>query len=523
MTLTSNTVRRFLGAVSLSDLPLLLFMIVYSFLLFQNLGYFSPMWDEAVQMQSGVDASRMAPTFPSNPIQTIKAYIRWYPYFPPLNAFLLAFSYAILGISEFSARLVPVLLSLLGLAVVYFAGRKAWGRTAGIIASITLAATPTYFNMSRVAMVDIPVTTFFALSLLLFYTGYEHRKYGQLIFSGVFLAIAFLAKYPALLALLIMAAYMGLKRFYFRDGLSWRAIACFSLALELAFLLVLPWTYILTTTTTSWRGWYKQVEPGKEYKWLMAENWLGSCQVIIKQMTWILAIFAVLALVYALWSRKKVDLFLSSWAVVIFLAFVPIHKDPRYTMLYLPAFALMVGRFITEVGKRINVLFSSRGLLASRNIGRIAQVLLVVALVALLTCPQFVSYGTRPAGLRVPLYDTFQYVVPRTPLGSYVVVLLQCNYFSQPVAYFYLSMVGGRGIHIDAYPGRAVDWYDPGPLNITDLGEFCADKNAVYALLWSGSPYADQWLPVLLNTHSFNLETRIGEPNNWIYVFKYLG
>jgi len=523
MSLTLHGTRRFLRAVNFGDLPFLLFIIVYGFLLLRNLGYFSPAWDEAVQMQSGVDMSRLAPTFLSNPVYTIKAYIRWYPYFPPLNAILLAFSYAFLGISELSARLVSVSLSLLGLVIVYLAGRKAWGRTAGIIASITLAATPTYFNMSRVAMVDIPVTIFFALSLLLFYSGYEQQKYGHLILSGVFLAAAFLAKYPALLALPVMATYIVLKRLYFRDGLSWRAIACFSLALELAFFLVLPWTYILTTTTTRWRGWYKQVEPGKEYKWLMTENWLGSCQVIIKQMTWILAVVAVLALAYALWTRKEVDLFLVSWVAVVFLAFVPIHKDPRYTMLYLPAFALMIGRLIADVGKRINVLFSRGNLLKERNDGRIAQFLLVVVFVGLLTCPQFIDYSVRPAGLNVPLYDTFQYVAPRTPSGSYVVVLLQCNYFSQPAAYFYLSMVGGRGIHIDAYPGRAVDWYDPGPLNITDLGEFCADKNVVYAILWSGSPHVDEWLPVLLNAPNFSLETKVGEPDNWVYIFKYLG
>ncbi|MEM2851496.1 MAG: glycosyltransferase family 39 protein [Candidatus Bathyarchaeia archaeon] len=522
MGLTLHGARRLLGTISFGDLPFLLFMIVYGFLLLRNLGYSSPAWDEAVQMQSGVDMSRLASTFFSNPVYMIKAYIKWYPYFPPLNAILLAFSYAFLGISELSARLVTVSLSLLGLVVVYFAGRKAWGRTAGIISTITLAATPTYFNMSRIAMVDIPETVFFALSLLLFYSGYEHKKYEQLILSGVFLAAAFLAKYPALLALPVMAAYILLRRFYFREGLSWRAIACLSLALELAFFLVLPWTYILTTTTTRWRGWYKQVEPGKEYKWLMAENWLGSFQVIIKQMTWILAVVAVLSLIYAFRSRKKVDLFLISWVAIVFLAFVPIHKDPRYTMLYLPAFALMIGRFIADAGKRVNVLFSRSSLLIARN-GQIAQFLFIGVLIGLLTCPQFIGYSARPAGLNVPLYDAFQYVAPRTPSGSYVVVLLQCNYFSQPAAYFYLSMVGGHGIHIDAYPGRAVDWYDPGPLNITDLGEFCADKNVVYAILWSGSPYVDQWLPVLLNAHNFNLETKVGEPDNWIYIFKYLG
>src|ERR1051326_217757 len=89
--------------------------------------------------------------------------MRWLdvPYFfsgkPPLNFWLTAVFYKVLGISEFTSRLSTALHGILGIAVVYFIGAL-YSPRVGVISAAVLISLPDYFHLSQSAMLEIPLT-----------------------------------------------------------------------------------------------------------------------------------------------------------------------------------------------------------------------------------------------------------------------------------------------------------------------------------------------------------------------------
>jgi len=102
-------------------------------------------------------------------------------------------------------------------------------------------------------------------------------------------------------------------------------------------------------------------------------------------------------------------------------------------------------------------------------------------------------------------------------------ILLTCNNFSQYASYFYMYMTSGldTSIHILKYPSDSVDWYDPGPINMTRINQICKENNVQYVLLWDGSPYSENWLSSLLDADSLLLQETVGSKGNAIYILEF--
>jgi 4-amino-4-deoxy-L-arabinose transferase-like glycosyltransferase len=478
-------------------------------------------WDEAVIAQSGVDLVRLYPSLLEDPHRTIDTYVRWFPYFPPLMSIVLSLAYAIFGISETVARSVSVCFNLLGLITTFLLGREAFDESAGIASVLLLSVMPIYWHMSRVAMLDVASVFFFALTLHLYYKGLSTNRIELILLAGFPLGLGMLTKYPNILCVPIIFVPM-LLGFFDRKKVDWRPVVCLLLALELAFFIFIPWFYKTTIVSQSWRGWIHEIRPGKQYKWLMAEYWIGSLNVPFLQMTLPLGILALLAVAYSLKQRSKADIFLLSWAAVVFLWFVPIHKDLRYTMPYLPALAILSGRLVSHISVKLVEQFAGtlKGISEERLKGSAGVTLM---LVLLMTSPILYGLATQPKGLQVPIPEAFSYIVENMRADGNVLVLLSCNNLSQHASYFYMYMVAGldASIHILIYPSSSVDWYDPGPINTTRIAQLCIEKNIQYIILWDGSPYSESWLPVLLDSNLFVLKRVVGSKSNAIFILEF--
>ena len=129
---------------------------------------------------------------------------------PPLTAYLLGLSFMIFGVSESSARLVPVTFSLMSVTVTYLIGRRLYGRTAGLCAAAVLAFTPMHVLVGRNVQSDALMV---ALGLAAVYFYVNKRP----VISGFTLGLCFLAKQPAVLF------YIGLAVLEFADKRSFRA------------------------------------------------------------------------------------------------------------------------------------------------------------------------------------------------------------------------------------------------------------------------------------------------------------
>ena len=87
---------------------------------------------------------------------------------PPLSYWAVAASYQVFGVSLGAARLPIVLGALVILATAFALGRIAFSSRAGVIAALTLAATPRFLLFSRRIIIDVYTAMFLGLTLLFF-------------------------------------------------------------------------------------------------------------------------------------------------------------------------------------------------------------------------------------------------------------------------------------------------------------------------------------------------------------------
>ncbi len=94
---------------------------------------------------------------------------------PVLFYWLQAASIRAFGLSEWTLRLWPALFALSGCLLAYYAGRKLYGRRAGLFAAAVLATSVLYYALGRTIILDMPVTIFLTGALLSFLLAVEEE------------------------------------------------------------------------------------------------------------------------------------------------------------------------------------------------------------------------------------------------------------------------------------------------------------------------------------------------------------
>lgn len=253
----------------------------------------------------------------------------WYDY-PSLLFLLLAPSQ--LGLDEPSygaARVVAVLLGLLGVAAAGWLGRAAYGMPAALTGAVGVAVATTHVAYSRMAVTDVLLTLGVTLTLALLVTG-------RLEWAGVAAGLAASAKYPGA-ALVVPLVVAGLG--------AWRRVAA-ALALGVgAFVLTSP--FVVVHAGAAWDD-FRRVQR------LAQDGWLGfeddpATPLAFGLRLWetlgpVLVVAAV-GIVVALRRRERSDLVLLSFAAAYAVSLLPsqAHFD-RYVLPLVPVLAVLAGR-----------------------------------------------------------------------------------------------------------------------------------------------------------------------------------
>jgi len=125
--------------------------------------------------------------------------MRWLdlPYFvfgkPPLNFWLTAVFYKILGVSEFTSRLSAAIHGIAGVIVTYLMGGL-YSRRVGITAALFLLSFPDYFRLSQSAMLDVPLTVHMSLALLFYLLACRTSMSVWYCLSGISIGLAIMTK-----------------------------------------------------------------------------------------------------------------------------------------------------------------------------------------------------------------------------------------------------------------------------------------------------------------------------------------
>ena len=147
---------------------------------------------------------------------------------PPLGKLFIASGIIAFGLNTFGWRIVPFIFGMLMIPVMYFFGKKMFNTRFGAFSSAFLMTFESmHFVLSRIAMVDIILSTFILLMFYWFYLYYQgdffkkgwKDAYMPLILSGFFFGLAISVKWTALYgALAVLALFILLKRDESRAG-----------------------------------------------------------------------------------------------------------------------------------------------------------------------------------------------------------------------------------------------------------------------------------------------------------------
>jgi len=131
---------------------------------------------------------------------------------PPLSYWVVAAFYRVSGVSLRAARAPIALGAMLILVTAFLLGRQAFSTDAGLLAAITLAATPRMLLFSRRIIIDVYTTMFVGLALLFFVLAETEpeRRRRWLFAMYVSAALGVLTKGPVAVAIpaLVFTVYL---------------------------------------------------------------------------------------------------------------------------------------------------------------------------------------------------------------------------------------------------------------------------------------------------------------------------
>lgn len=135
-----------------------------------------------------------------------------------------------LGVSEWSARLVPALIGVVSAPLLYYPTRRIFGRPVALVSILFLALSPWHLYWSQNARFYTLLLLFYTLALLTFYIGLEEDRPLYLVASLVFLGLAARERLVALAFIPIIVSYLALLFILplgRPQGLRWRNLAIF--------------------------------------------------------------------------------------------------------------------------------------------------------------------------------------------------------------------------------------------------------------------------------------------------------
>ena len=168
-----------------------------------------------------------------------------YLYKPPMLFWLVAASYSLLGVHEWSARLPVALAALVTVGTTFWLGRRLIGRRAAWLGALLLLMTGGFVLAGRFLLIDSVLTACTTIGLVTAYIGATRQdgRAGWWLAAGVACGLGILAKGPVALVIVIppLAAAAWLSPQEVRAG--WRDWA---ILLGTTLFVALPW-YVAVT------------------------------------------------------------------------------------------------------------------------------------------------------------------------------------------------------------------------------------------------------------------------------------
>jgi mannosyltransferase len=261
----------------------------------------------------------------------------------PTSFRLVQLAFAVFGVSDWSARLAPMLLGVLALPLLYFTTRRLFGPAVALLATLLLALSPWHLYWSQNARFYTALLLFYMLGMFAFYYFMESNRLAWLFAASVFFALAALERMTTVFFGPVAAFYMLIllvtPRFGRPKGLNRRSLVIFAVPVVLFGAYVLFFTNFL----------------GDMSFWILgrAHNPLRVLLSVIYDLGLPLFLAALLGGAYLITQRSRAGLYFLLGAViplVILVAIAPFTQAfSRYVYMTLPAWTVLAAVAAREI------------------------------------------------------------------------------------------------------------------------------------------------------------------------------
>ena len=131
---------------------------------------------------------------------------------PPLGKLLIQASTSIFGQNLAAARLPSLIFGTFGIILVFFLSKKLFGKKTAVIASIFLATDPLWAQFSKVAMLDIFVSTLILASAFFLWNYLKSPTFKNLLLFSGLLGLATAVKWVALFLLPAIFVFFAIQK-----------------------------------------------------------------------------------------------------------------------------------------------------------------------------------------------------------------------------------------------------------------------------------------------------------------------
>ncbi|MGA7891942.1 MAG: glycosyltransferase family 39 protein [Candidatus Sulfotelmatobacter sp.] len=299
-------------------------------------GEFSENVDETVHAATGLYIASVLHDLPlRHPVQYTYRYYAQYPslgivIYPPAFYVVEGVAFSILGASVVTARLTLLFFALYGLYFWFKLVEELEDEYTAALSTVLLAFLPSVLRYEKSVMLDIPLMAS-CIAASYFWIVYLRRGSRHLLYwFAVFLCLAFLTKHHAVYLLLWCPITLAAQRKWDRV-LNWRAAA----TAAVCFIVVAP-VYVLqiymnASLAVNLQGTAANASMQWGYYWSVLPELLGRGALVL----------SVLGILICLWRPKRENaVVMLAWIVSCYVIFTLIHhKEPRYILYWVPAFA----------------------------------------------------------------------------------------------------------------------------------------------------------------------------------------
>ena len=277
---------------------------------------------------------------------------------PPLMYWAVAACLQAFGPNEWSVRAAPALFALGGVLLAYAAGRRLYGREAGLLAAGVLGTSLLYFALTRLLTLDMAVSVLMSATLFCFILGVREPPGAcrRWLFYGLYASAALATLTKGLIGFLVTGAVMFLWLLVFNQ---WKRLRPFHLPTgALLFLAIAaPWHLLAAARNPEWprfyfihEHWERFVSTGhKRYEpW-----WFYLPMVCAGLFPWVGFLWASLrAALAGGWARRKENA--DAWFLVLWAAFVLLFfsasqsKLIPYILPVFPPVAVLIGAWLAR-------------------------------------------------------------------------------------------------------------------------------------------------------------------------------